>query len=82
MQPDMILQYARFLAQHYERQGIYDPQVRAEVYVTLNARPSLLLFDPALNLLELEDGWGHKGWIRESPRFGAAKAPLSLDKLN
>jgi hypothetical protein len=82
MQPDMILQYARFLAQHYERQGIYDPQVRAEVYVTLNARPSQLLFDPHLDLLTVRDGWGHKGWIWESPRFGAAKAPLSLDKLN
>lgn len=63
MQPDMILQYAHFLRDHYARQGMSDPSVRAEVYVTLNARPSRLLIDPQLDLTSLQDGWQHKHWI-------------------
>jgi len=63
MQPDMILQYAHFLKKHYQRQGLQNPSVRAEIYVTLNARPSRLLFDPALDLSNIEDGWKTKTWI-------------------
>ncbi|MCB0633207.1 MAG: HTTM domain-containing protein [Lewinella sp.] len=63
MQPDMILQYAHFLKAYYEREGVTDPSVRAEVYVTLNARPSRLLIDPHLDLTTIEDGWQHKEWI-------------------
>jgi hypothetical protein len=63
MQPDMILQYAHWLADYYKTKGIAHPQVRAEVYVTLNARPSKLLIDPHRNLVPLKDGWAHKTWI-------------------
>jgi len=63
MQPDLILQYARFLADHYERQGVRDPAVRVEAYVTLNARPSRLLIDPEADLTRLRDGWKPKDWI-------------------
>lgn len=63
MQPDLILQYAKFLKQHYETRGLQVNNVRAEVYVTLNAAPSKLLFDPQLNLLSLSDSWQHKDWI-------------------
>lgn len=63
MQPDMILQYAHFLKKHYEKQGVSDPSVRAEVYVTLNARPSQLLIDPQIDLTKIRDGWSHKTWI-------------------
>jgi hypothetical protein len=63
MQPDMILQYAHFLKQHYEQQGMQNPSVRAAVYVTLNARPSRLLFDPNLDLSSIQDGWQTKTWI-------------------
>jgi len=63
MQPDMILQFAHFLKQHYEKQGLKDPSVRAEVYVTLNARPSKLLLDPNLDLTKIRDGWSPKTWI-------------------
>lgn len=63
MQPDMILQYAHFLKHHYEQQGLQNASVRAEVYVTLNARPSHLLFDPNLDLTKLQDGWEHKTWL-------------------
>jgi hypothetical protein len=63
MQPDMILQFAHYLRTHYKQQGMQNPQVRAEVYVTLNGKPAELLIDPNLNLAALEDGWKHKSWI-------------------
>ncbi len=67
MQPDMILQYAHFLYNHYQAKGVNNPQVRAEIYVTLNARPSELLIDPTVNLATLADGWERKLWIRQAP---------------
>lgn len=65
MQPDLILQYAHFLKEYYEKQGLKNPKVRAEVYVTLNGRPSRLYFDPQLDLTRLHDGWKHKNWLYE-----------------
>ncbi|MCW5923686.1 MAG: HTTM domain-containing protein [Saprospiraceae bacterium] len=66
MQPDMILQFAHFLKKHYEQRGVSDPAVRAEVYVTLNARPSRLLIAPNIDLTKLRDGWSHKTWLTQS----------------
>ena len=63
MQADMILQFAHFLGKHYAQQGVVQPQVRAEVYVTLNARPSRLLIDPNIDLMQVHDSWTHKSWI-------------------
>ncbi len=63
MQPDMILQFAHFLGRHYAGKGIQNPQVRAEVYVTLNGRPSRLLINPTIDLMTLQDGWAGKDWI-------------------
>jgi hypothetical protein len=63
MQPDMILQYAHFLARHYAAHGVSQPSVRAEAYVTLNGRPGQLLIDPQLDLTTIADGWQPKQWI-------------------
>lgn len=63
MQPDMILQFAHFLGDYYQKRGMQQPEVRAEVYVTLNGRPSRLLIDPHRNLLKEEDTWKPKPWI-------------------
>lgn len=63
MQPDLILQYAHFLKDYYLKQGVEDPKVRAEVYVTLNARPSKLLIDPQRDLTKIKEGWQQKDWI-------------------
>jgi uncharacterized membrane protein YphA (DoxX/SURF4 family) len=63
MQPDMILQFAHFLGEYYEKQGVKNPQVRVEAWVTLNARPSQLLIDPKVDLMTKADGWKHKEWI-------------------
>jgi len=63
MQPDMILQFAHFLGNHYAEKGLYNPEVRAEAYVTLNARPSRLLIDPTRNLMKEKDTFKPKDWI-------------------
>lgn len=63
MQPDMILQFAHFLGRYYEKKGVYKPQVRAEVYVTLNGRPSQLLIDPNTDLMKEKDTFLPKKWI-------------------
>lgn len=62
-QPDMILQYAHFLAETYAGKGLTTPKVRAEVYVTLNGSGSRLFIDPQVNLAALESGYAHKDWI-------------------
>jgi len=67
-QPDMILQFAHFLKTHYQDQGVHDPQVRAEVYVTLNAAPSQLLIDPQIDLTTIHDNWENKTWILPPPK--------------
>ena len=63
MQPDMIIQFAHFLGEHFRQGGMSDPRVRAEVYVTLNGAPSRLLFPDTLNLLTVSDGWAPKTWL-------------------
>lgn len=63
-QPDMILQYAHHLAEEYEKRGIKDPTVRAEIYVTLNGSGSRPFIDSEVNLAALENGWAHKEWIK------------------
>ncbi len=62
-QPDMILQFAHFLGKHYSLNGVQKPQVRAEVYVTMNARKAQLLIDPHVDLMQVKDTWAHKSWI-------------------
>jgi len=63
MQPDLILQYAHYLKGHFEQEGVHDPAVRAEVWVTLNSRPAKLLIDPNVDLTKITDGWEPKEWI-------------------
>ncbi|PKQ69734.1 HTTM domain-containing protein [Raineya orbicola] len=63
MQPDMILQFAHFLGKYYEQKGVCKPQVRAEVYVTLNGQPSRLLIDPNIDLMKQKDTFAPKKWI-------------------
>ncbi len=62
-QPDMILQYAHFLRDHYAAEGIENPEVKAKVYVTLNGRPSQLFIDPDVNLAAEKSSWKRKNWI-------------------
>lgn len=63
MQPDMIVQYAHFLADYYRKKGVSSPSVRAEVYATLNGRPSRLLIDSTVDLTRCNDDLSKKSWI-------------------
>lgn len=62
-QPDMILQYAHFLAHEYEKKGIKNPIVTAESYVTLNGSGSKLYIDSTVNLAKEQETFDHKKWI-------------------
>ncbi|MBC5774405.1 HTTM domain-containing protein [Pontibacter sp. KCTC 32443] len=62
-QPDMLLQFAHIIRDDYKQKGIPAPEVRAEVYVTMNGRDSRLFIDPTKNLAAEEDSFLPKTWI-------------------
>ena len=63
MQPDLILQFAHYLSEYYQEQGMKNPQVRAEAYVTLNGSRAQLLINPNIDLAKERDSWVSKDWI-------------------
>ena len=64
IQPDMILQFAHFLAQEYEiKHGLTAPKVRVDSHVALNGRRSQRFIDPSVNLATIKDSWAPKTWI-------------------
>lgn len=71
-QPDMILQYAHLLKEHYDGQvleygdykfPIIDPEIRAKIYVSLNGRPAQLFVDKKHDLAKLPYNLLHRNWI-------------------
>jgi len=62
-QPDFLIQYAHFLKKHYINQNINADAVKADVFVTLNGRPSTQFIDPNTDLAAQEDGWVNKTWL-------------------
>ncbi len=62
-QPDMIVQFANYIAEDLKTKGWENPEVTSEVYVTLNGSGSRPFIDPTINLAELEDSWQEKTWI-------------------
>ncbi|MEM0998736.1 MAG: HTTM domain-containing protein [Bacteroidota bacterium] len=62
-QPDMILQYAHFLQQEFQAQGIVDPEIRADVHVTLNGSGTRRFIDPEIDLAQVRRGWHAKDWV-------------------
>jgi len=62
-QPDFILQYAHILHDFYQKQGINDPEVRAESYVALNGRLSKLYIDKTIDLAKDHESFQHKTWL-------------------
>tara|TARA_B100001057_G_scaffold390945_1_gene399050 strand:- start:202 stop:1290 length:1089 start_codon:yes stop_codon:yes gene_type:complete len=63
-QPDMILEYAHYLGDHFRSQGHQNIGVYAESYVSLNGRPSQEFIDPKVDLLEQEESFKTKKWIK------------------
>lgn len=62
-QPDMIVQYAKMLHEHYESEGMVDPIVTADVWVTMNGEASQRLIDPQVDLSKLSTGLHHYHWV-------------------
>ena len=62
-QPDMILQYAHILRDHYAKSGFISPQVYVDSYVTLNGRRGKVFISPETDLAKEEDSFKPKTWI-------------------
>lgn len=62
-QPDMLLQYAHMLRDHYANRGFHDPQVYVDSYVALNGRLGKPLVDPTVDLARQRDSFAPKHWI-------------------
>lgn len=63
VQPDMIWQYAQHVEHRFQQIGYADVEVRAEVYVSLNGRPSRLLVDPTIDLTHADRSLRPKPWV-------------------
>jgi hypothetical protein len=61
--PDMILQYAHYLARQKRREGFPDIEVRARAMVSLNGRPPRPLVDPRVDLAQEPRTLGPASWI-------------------
>jgi len=62
-QPDMILQYAHILKDHYEKIGFKEPQVYIDSYVALNGRRGQIMIDPDTDLAKQYESFHPKTWI-------------------
>ena len=62
-QPDMILQYAHILRDHYARSGFNSPLVYVDSYVTLNGRRGKAFINPNTDLAKEKESFKHKTWI-------------------
>lgn len=73
-QPDLILQVAHMVADELRANGVANPEVRAEAWVSLNGRPPALLIDPTVNLAAVTDSVSRADWILPEPEV----APLTV----
>ena len=73
-QPDMILQYAQILYKEYNGKTFYvaglplkilKPEIQAEIYVTLNGRPSQLFVRKGRNLVTIKNDLKNRTWLEE-----------------
>lgn len=62
-QPDMMLQYAHILRDHFARTGFKSPEVYVDSYVALNGRLGKPMVDPHTDLASQKDSFAHKNWI-------------------
>jgi len=62
-QPDMILEYAHFLENQAKAQGVSNPEVFVDAFVSLNGKASKRFIDPEINLAKQQPSLKHKTWI-------------------
>src|SRR5207247_1976032 len=61
--PDMVRQFAIFLANEMPRAGPEPLRVQVRMYVSLNGRKPRLFFDPNVNLAAEPRSWGRPRWL-------------------
>jgi len=64
-QPDMILEYAHFLGDKFEKDGHQNIEIYVESYAALNGRSSMPFINPEVDLMKEKEGFQHKDWILE-----------------
>ncbi|MBL7933145.1 MAG: HTTM domain-containing protein [Bacteroidia bacterium] len=63
-QPDMMVDYAKFLKKEYIKKGYHDPIVTSQCYVTLNGSGSRLFIDPNVDLAMQSNSFLQtKSWV-------------------
>jgi len=62
-QPDMILEFAHFLKDEYQKKGFHSPQIKVLSYVSLNGQGSRPFINPDIYLGKIEDSFEEKNWI-------------------
>jgi hypothetical protein len=64
-QPDMMIDYAKYLKEEFRKKGFTDPTVRAQSYVTLNGCGTREFIDPTIDLSSLSNSFLEtKYWVR------------------
>jgi hypothetical protein len=61
--PDMVRQFAHFLANKFAVAGPKPTEVRVRMYVSLNGRRPQLFLDPNVNLAAQPPVWGRPSWL-------------------
>lgn len=62
MQPDMILQYAHFIAEKYKKQGI-DIAVYADSFISFNGRSAVRYINPEIDLASINQHEPRANWM-------------------
>ena len=61
--PDMLLQFAHFLEEDWQRQGHTPTSVTVKANCALNSRPHQMMVDPSLNLLQVDRRQLSSEWV-------------------
>lgn len=64
-QPDMMVDYAKYLKKEYEKKGFVNPIVRAQSFVTLNGSGSREFIDSEIDLSEQSNTiFKNRDWVK------------------
>lgn len=61
--PDLIVQAAHHIHDHWKQEYNEDVKVRAEVWTTLNGRRSQLMIDPFVDLATVKNDWSERNYV-------------------
>lgn len=63
IRPDLLHAAAHLVADHFRRKGVENPEVRAEVWVSMNDRPAQQMVNPSVDLAATARSLGPADWI-------------------